>query len=245
MNLANQAGQSCAKTYGTARYDPPQMIWIAETASARTKGLIFRSCVETCSKGSIKQLNKVTDIKEKDKIEAKTRKIKHQMESVEKSIKSKSNQSKPGNPSLNIQNELDNHELFINELIQQKLQNENAQLFSAIAITLDLPTMEPEDFLRIGDEHLDTILETESDEFIKSSVENLVPSPSEFEDECECDGIDEADYDPEEEIRLIEKLLYDNSSPRPPEEFNSENSDAIIEYFSPSPIPVKDSDPFM
>nr|GEY83385.1 hypothetical protein [Tanacetum cinerariifolium] len=31
----------------------------------------------------------------------------------------------------------------------------------------------------MGDEHLDTILATESDEFIKSSVENLVPIPSE------------------------------------------------------------------
>ncbi|GKF05354.1 hypothetical protein Tco_0036022, partial [Tanacetum coccineum] len=37
------------------------------------------------------------------------------------------------------------------------------------------------------DEHLDTIPETESDEFIKSSVENLVQNPSESEDECECD----------------------------------------------------------
>ncbi|GJY90428.1 hypothetical protein Tco_0505624 [Tanacetum coccineum] len=32
--------------------------------------------------------------------------------------------------------------------------------------------------------------------------------------------IDEADFDLEEEIRLVEKLLYDNSSPRPPEELN-------------------------
>nr|GEV33569.1 hypothetical protein [Tanacetum cinerariifolium] len=47
--------------------------------------------------------------------------------------------------------------------------------------------MEPEDSLRMGDEHLDTILEKESDEFIKSSVENLVPNPSESEDEHECD----------------------------------------------------------
>nr|GEU48485.1 hypothetical protein [Tanacetum cinerariifolium] len=30
----------------------------------------------------------------------------------------------------------------------------------------------------MGDKHLDTILETESDELIKSSVENLVPIPS-------------------------------------------------------------------
>nr|GEZ16956.1 hypothetical protein [Tanacetum cinerariifolium] len=229
------------------------------------------------------------------------------------------------NQPLNIQNELSNHELFINELIQQKLQkeNENASLFLAIAITLDLPTVELEDSLRMGDEHLDTISKMESDEFIKSSVKNLVPSPSESKDlsdgECDvpaCDDfttfsnllfdadddfsssdnesfsnedilkkiysnplfdeeiisikiiritlmidslldeftselillksipprIDEADCDPEEEIHLIEKLLYDNSSPRPSEEFIFENSDVAIESFSPSPIPVKDSD---
>nr|GEU38601.1 ribonuclease H-like domain-containing protein [Tanacetum cinerariifolium] len=51
--------------------------------------------------------------------------------------------------------------------------------------------------------------------------------------------------DPEEEIHLIEKLLYDNSSPRPPEDFISENSDAAIESFSPSPIPVDDNDSLM
>nr|GEX51437.1 hypothetical protein [Tanacetum cinerariifolium] len=90
---------------------------------------------------------------------------------------------------LNIQNEPSDHELFISKLIQQKLQNEYAQPFPAIAITFDLPTMEPEDSLRMGDEHLDTILETKSDEFIKSSVENLVPNPSESEDlsDSECD----------------------------------------------------------
>ncbi|GKA30015.1 hypothetical protein Tco_0716260, partial [Tanacetum coccineum] len=40
--------------------------------------------------------------------------------------------------------------------------------------------------------------------------------------------IDEADFDLEEQILLVEKLLYDNSSPRPPEELNSKNSDAVI-----------------
>nr|GFB39275.1 hypothetical protein [Tanacetum cinerariifolium] len=55
-------------------------------------------------------------------------------------------------------------------------------------------------------------------------------------------GIDETDCDFEDDIRLIEKLLYDNSSPRPPEEFVSANSDAKIKSFSPSPILVKDSD---
>ncbi|GJQ98704.1 hypothetical protein Tco_0009843 [Tanacetum coccineum] len=192
------------------------------------------------------------------------------------------------------------------------------------AITPNLPTEEPEYSLSMGDKHLDTISETESDKVIKSSVENLVPIPSESEDfsdnESECDmpvcddfttfsnplfdsnddftssddkslsnedvlkenfkmysnplfddeeiistkidphsfnaesnliesllnrdtlidsspkfdylleefsgelahidpippGIEEADFDLEEEIRLVENLSYDNSSPRPP-----------------------------
>nr|GEW79620.1 hypothetical protein [Tanacetum cinerariifolium] len=58
-------------------------------------------------------------------------------------------------------------------------------------------------------------------------------------------GIDEADFDCEEDIRLIKKLLYDNSSLRPPEEFVSVNSNAKIKSFSPSPILVKDSDSLM
>nr|GEU74322.1 reverse transcriptase domain-containing protein [Tanacetum cinerariifolium] len=58
-------------------------------------------------------------------------------------------------------------------------------------------------------------------------------------------GIDEADCDPKKEIHLIEKLLYDNSSPRPSEEFIFKNSDAAIESFSPSPILVEDNDSLM
>nr|GEV79437.1 hypothetical protein [Tanacetum cinerariifolium] len=53
----------------------------------------------------------------------------------------------------------------------------------AIAIT----PKEPDNSQSMGDEHLDTIPVTESDEFIKSSVENLVPNPSESEGEHECD----------------------------------------------------------
>nr|GEV65451.1 hypothetical protein [Tanacetum cinerariifolium] len=193
----------------------------------------------------------------------------------------------------------------------------------------------------MGDEHLNTIPVTESNEFIKSYVENFVPNPSESEGENGCDvlacfttfsnilfdveyefdssddqslsnedfsgeifsnllfeeeiistkidphhfdaksdliesminhdnsiipssskidsllnefagelillklippGIDDTDHDPEEYIFLIKILLYENSSPRPPKEFVSENSNADIESFSPSPIPVKDSD---
>nr|GFB52416.1 hypothetical protein [Tanacetum cinerariifolium] len=58
-------------------------------------------------------------------------------------------------------------------------------------------------------------------------------------------GIDETGCGFEEDIRLIEKLLYDNSSSRPPKEFVSANSDAESESFSPSPILVKDSDSLM
>nr|GEW32259.1 hypothetical protein [Tanacetum cinerariifolium] len=172
---------------------------------------------------------------------------------------------------------------------------------------------EPVDSLSMGDEHLNTISATESDECIKSYVENLVPNPSESKGENGCDvtacfttfsnvlfdanyefdssddqslydedvpekifsnplfeeeiipmkidqhhdnaksnlveslcthdssliisskidslldefageltllksippGIDETDCDPEKDIRLIERLLYDNSSSRP------------------------------
>ncbi|GKF39151.1 hypothetical protein Tco_0119212, partial [Tanacetum coccineum] len=130
------------------------------------------------------------------------------------------------------------------------------------------------------DEHLDTIPVTESANTIKSSVEDLVPTPSESadlsDDERECDvpvndessptfatfsnplfdskddftsSDDEllsdedefSDSEPEEEIRLAENLSYDNSSPRPPEERNSDIADTIIESLSPPPIPVKKS----
>nr|GFA81585.1 hypothetical protein [Tanacetum cinerariifolium] len=49
------------------------------------------------------------------------------------------------------------------------------------AITPVLSTEESVDSLSMGDEHLDTIPATESDEVIKSSVEGLVSIPSEFE----------------------------------------------------------------
>nr|GEV79555.1 hypothetical protein [Tanacetum cinerariifolium] len=198
---------------------------------------------------------------------------------------------------------------------------------------------EPVNSLSMGDEHLDTVPAMKSDEFIKSSVENLVPNPSESEGKNKCDvpacfitfsiilfdadydfysvndqslsdedlpkeiylnplfdeeiismkidphhfndesdliesllnhdssiisssskidslsdefageltllksipsGISETDCDPKNAIRLTKRFLYDNSSPRPPKEFVSKNSDAPIESFSPSPIPIED-----
>ncbi|GJT65050.1 hypothetical protein Tco_1016530 [Tanacetum coccineum] len=230
--------------------------------------------------------------------------------------------------------------------------------------TIAITPGKPFDSLIMEDEHLDTISETESDKFIKSSVENLVPTPSESEDfsniESECDvpdcddsqttnflafsnplfddstssddessheevihemsfktysnplfdldkeiissefnpihnedhdstpkdvrfdaesylleslvnhdtlmasppkinflrdeladeltrlqsippGIDNINLDPEGDILFLESLLYDNSSPQPPEAFQ-DNSNTIIKSLPIFPIPVEDSD---
>ncbi|GKE56000.1 hypothetical protein Tco_1495185 [Tanacetum coccineum] len=61
-----------------------------------------------------------------------------------------------------------------------------------IAITPVLSTKEPVDSF-LEDEHLDTIPATESDEVIKSSVENLVQIPSEPKG-ISVDGCDDIDY---------------------------------------------------
>ncbi|GKB10164.1 hypothetical protein Tco_0844087 [Tanacetum coccineum] len=63
-----------------------------------------------------------------------------------------------------------------------------SQIPPSNAITPVLPTLEPEDSLIMGDEDLNTIPEKGSDEVIKSSVEDLVPIPSESEDTFENDG---------------------------------------------------------
>nr|GFB44192.1 hypothetical protein [Tanacetum cinerariifolium] len=54
--------------------------------------------------------------------------------------------------------------------------------------------------------------------------------------------IPKSDFDFEEEIRLIEDLLYDNSSLRPLEELNAEIADTIVESIHTLPIPVQDGD---
>nr|GEZ47819.1 hypothetical protein [Tanacetum cinerariifolium] len=212
-----------------------------------------------------------------------------------------------------------------------------------LPLCVEITPNEPVDSLSMRDEHLNTILETESDEFIKYCVENLVPNPSESEGENECDVpasfttfsnvLFNADYDfdsgddqstsdedfpkkiysnplfdeeinpmkidqhpfnaesdlvesmpnhdssitisskidslfdkfagelillksipprivetdchPKKETPFTKRLLYDNSSPRPSKEIVSDNSNADIESFSPSPIPNEDSDSHM
>ncbi|GJX20872.1 hypothetical protein Tco_0223549 [Tanacetum coccineum] len=75
-----------------------------------------------------------------------------------------------------------------------RLTCERGMIYIPSPITTDLPIEEPDNSLNMGDEHLDTIPATESDEVIKSSVENLVPIPSEFEgisdDTCDVPNYD-------------------------------------------------------
>ncbi|GJY24327.1 hypothetical protein Tco_0397985 [Tanacetum coccineum] len=67
-----------------------------------------------------------------------------------------------------------------------------------IAITPILPIEEPDNSLSMGDEHLDTIPAMESDEVIKSSMEDLVPIQSESE------GIPD---------KICDVPLYENTTP--------------------------------
>ncbi|GJY98885.1 reverse transcriptase domain-containing protein [Tanacetum coccineum] len=93
-----------------------------------------------------------------------------------------------------------------------------SQIPSSIAITPILLTLEPEDSLIMGNEELNTIPEKESDEVIKSSVENLVPIPSEFEDtsesdsDCDLPSDDESLSDedvPEDNVKIYSNPLFE------------------------------------
>ncbi|GJS38273.1 hypothetical protein Tco_0563316 [Tanacetum coccineum] len=124
------------------------------------------------------------------------------------------------------------------------------------AITPDLPIEEPNNSLNIGDEHLDTIPATESDKVIKSSVDNLVPIPSEFED-IEYVSLEEVNNDQEEkefdledilqiqDVILREKLLNINRLIVNIKSLNDNPStDHVFKSPSLVPIPVTDSDSF-
>ncbi|GJS93496.1 hypothetical protein Tco_0800464 [Tanacetum coccineum] len=91
------------------------------------------------------------------------------------------------------------------------------ELPSSIAITSVLLTLEPEDSLIIGDEHPRTIPQKESDEFIKSCVEDLIPIPSESKDisgsdsECILPSDDESLSDediPEDNFKIYPNPLF-------------------------------------
>ncbi|GKC05940.1 putative reverse transcriptase domain-containing protein [Tanacetum coccineum] len=92
----------------------------------------------------------------------------------------------------------------------------------SVAITPDLPIT---DSLIMGDEELSTIPEKESDEFLKSSVEDLVPIPSESEDTSESDS-DCDDFSPinvyEEKSVTFSNPLFDSNN-----EFTSSDDESL------------------
>nr|GFD09545.1 hypothetical protein [Tanacetum cinerariifolium] len=103
--------------------------------------------------------------------------------------------------------------------------NDDDDVDYTIAITPVLPTKEPDNSLSMGDEHLDTLPVTESDEVIKSSVENLVPIPSELK------GIPETlcDYSSSDDDSLYyENIEYVEASPHDSEFVSLEVEKIVI-----------------
>ncbi|GJZ99516.1 hypothetical protein Tco_0672067, partial [Tanacetum coccineum] len=103
-----------------------------------------------------------------------------------------------------------------------------------IAITPVSSTKEPVNSLSMGDEHLDTIPKTESDEVIKSSVENLVPIPSESEGNPDsvCDMPLCHNPTPLEAFKEHSKIVVDFNN-----EYSSSDDDSYenIDYVDASP----------
>ncbi|GJU79431.1 hypothetical protein Tco_1281796 [Tanacetum coccineum] len=146
------------------------------------------------------------------------------------------------------------------QILKGSQQEKKEMAAQTKAITPDLPIEEPDNSLSMGDEHLSTIPETESDELIKSSVENLVPIPSEFEgiseDMCDvpvCEDPSPFDalYDHSEilsdpnddDVILHEKLLNINRLIANIESLN-DNSTPNCVLKSTSPFPIPDSNSF-
>ncbi|GJW86596.1 hypothetical protein Tco_0161936 [Tanacetum coccineum] len=104
------------------------------------------------------------------------------------------------------------------------------ELPPSIAITLVLPTLKPEDSLIMRNEELSTIPEKESDEFIKSSVEDLVLIPSESKDtsgsDSDCDLSLCDDFSPinvyEENSVTFSNPLFDSN-----EDFTSSDDESL------------------
>ncbi|GJV71159.1 hypothetical protein Tco_1491154 [Tanacetum coccineum] len=88
-----------------------------------------------------------------------------------------------------------------------------SELPPCIAITPVLLTEDPVDSLIMEDKHLDTIPTTESDEVIKSSVEDLIHTPSESDgiSESECD-VPDCDDSQTMNFSTLSNPLFDDST---------------------------------
>nr|GEX54182.1 hypothetical protein [Tanacetum cinerariifolium] len=127
--------------------------------------------------------------------------------------------------------------------------NENvSQIPLSNAITHILPTIkDPEDSLIMGNEEFGTIPENESNKFIKSSVEDLIPIPSESEDtfgsdsECvlpSCDDFSPIDI-PEGKSVTFSNPLFDSN-----DEFTSSDDESLSDKDIPEDNVKIYSNPF-
>nr|GEV57146.1 integrase, catalytic region, zinc finger, CCHC-type, peptidase aspartic, catalytic [Tanacetum cinerariifolium] len=120
-----------------------------------------------------------------------------------------------------------------------------SQISSVVAIAPVLPTEESEYSLSMGDEHLSTILETKSNEVIKSSVKNLVPIPSEsevtFDNESECDVLVNDESFPI--FTTFSNLLFDcNDNFTSSDDKSLSNEDVRMENFKIYSNPLVDDE---
>ncbi|GJU40533.1 hypothetical protein Tco_1193490 [Tanacetum coccineum] len=116
---------------------------------------------------------------------------------------------------------------------------------SSKAIIPDLLTEEPDNSLSMRDEHLSTIPEMESGEVIKSSVEDLVPIPSEskgiFDDIYDLPFYDNDHFDVE--FGLIDSLLSrDISITSPKIDFLPKEFAGELDFIDPPRIDEDDFD---
>nr|GEX93754.1 hypothetical protein [Tanacetum cinerariifolium] len=129
---------------------------------------------------------------------------------------------------------------FSNEDVPEKIYSNPLFDEEIIPMKIDLHPFNAESDLT------ESMLNHDSSIIISSKIDSLF---DEFASELTLlksisSGIDETDCFPEEETHFTKRFLYDNSSPRPPEEFVYDNSDAEIKSFSPSPISVEVNDSF-
>nr|GFA59170.1 hypothetical protein [Tanacetum cinerariifolium] len=125
------------------------------------------------------------------------------------------------NDEQNIHEEL---AVYINTLNWDRLiicYNDDDDEDYTIAVTSSLSTKELDNSLSMRDEHLDTVSATESDEFIKSSVESPVPIPNFFDYNDDSTSYDKDSFS-------IDNIEYVEASPPNYELVSSEVIEIVI-----------------
>ncbi|GJX29342.1 hypothetical protein Tco_0237421 [Tanacetum coccineum] len=112
------------------------------------------------------------------------------------------------------------------------------QISPSIALAPVSSIMEPEDSLIMGNEELSTIPEKESDEFIKSSVKDLIPIPKESKDTSGSDSenvlLSNNDFSPifEEKSVTFSNPLFDSN------DFTSSDNESLSDEDVPKDVKI-------